>query len=86
MQSDSDTDNRTNNMDISTTQSRPRDSFREPPQGTSPWVIVLAFIVVGAMLFFGYQYTADRMAEAALDRDLRETQGYVAAGKMAGVI
>jgi hypothetical protein len=73
-----------------------RNSFRSPEQSVNPLWIVLAFIIVGSIIYFAYMYMMQRKADADAVRDRQtananrlrdkqEVQGYVEIAKQAGV-
>jgi hypothetical protein len=77
----------------STNNFTPMNRFRSPEPGVNPLWILLAFIIVGTMIYFGYMHMMERKAvasaareDADAAREAREMQGYVELAIQAGVL
>jgi uncharacterized protein HemX len=80
----------TDNSKTQVQNSQPVDINMKNTQGINPWLIALAsavaLIIVIAVIYFINEYMIESNADAVLARELLEIQGYVATGKLAGVI
>jgi hypothetical protein len=70
------------------------NNIESPEQGANPLLILLAFIIVGTIIYFAYMYMAERKANAdaarekkelneAVMRDNIEVSGYMEIAKQA---